>query len=103
MKRATKALGTGCLNNLKQLQFAWQMYADDHADVMPPNLFETAGGLWRNLPGSWVLGHAHHSLASTAFSSTEFKSEDEGCVLCVTLKREDWIMRPASHVMKSAP
>jgi len=64
-KAKSKALGTVCLNNLKQLQFAWQMYVDDHADVMPPNLFETAGGLWRNLPGSWVLGHAQIDTAIT--------------------------------------
>ncbi len=25
-----------CLNNLRQLQLAWQMYAHDHAEVIPP-------------------------------------------------------------------
>ena len=26
-----------CLNNERQLIFAWQMYADDHEDVLPNN------------------------------------------------------------------
>ena len=35
-----KALQIGCLNNYRQLQFCWQMYADDFNDALPPN--ETA-------------------------------------------------------------
>jgi prepilin-type N-terminal cleavage/methylation domain-containing protein/prepilin-type processing-associated H-X9-DG protein len=50
-KAKTKAEGVGCLNNLKQLQMAWYMYADDHD-----------GRLVLNSPGSqtnnvrWVNG-----------------------------------------------
>ena len=36
-KAKTKAQGIGCLNNLKQLQLAWYMYADDHNDRLVPN------------------------------------------------------------------
>ncbi len=32
-----KAQGIMCLNHLKQLHLAWNMYADDHQGVLPPN------------------------------------------------------------------
>jgi prepilin-type N-terminal cleavage/methylation domain-containing protein/prepilin-type processing-associated H-X9-DG protein len=32
-----KALGAACLNNLRQCQLAWQMYANDNRDWMVPN------------------------------------------------------------------
>jgi prepilin-type processing-associated H-X9-DG protein len=49
-KAKAKAQGIACLNNLKQLQLAWQMYVDDHADVMPPSV----GLAPQNI--AWVLG-----------------------------------------------
>jgi prepilin-type N-terminal cleavage/methylation domain-containing protein/prepilin-type processing-associated H-X9-DG protein len=36
-KAKTKAQGISCLNNLKQLQLAWFMYADDNNDNLVPN------------------------------------------------------------------
>lgn len=36
-KSKTKAQGISCLNNLKQLQLAWLMYADDHNEKLVPN------------------------------------------------------------------
>jgi prepilin-type N-terminal cleavage/methylation domain-containing protein/prepilin-type processing-associated H-X9-DG protein len=36
----SRAQGAKCLNNLKQLQLAWQVYADDHEDGIAPS----AGG-----------------------------------------------------------
>jgi len=36
-KSKTKAQGISCLNNLKQLNLAWLMYADDHQDRLVPN------------------------------------------------------------------
>jgi prepilin-type N-terminal cleavage/methylation domain-containing protein/prepilin-type processing-associated H-X9-DG protein len=50
-KAEAKAQGIACLSNLKQLQLAWQMYVDDHADVMPPSV-----GLGPQNIGAWVLG-----------------------------------------------
>src|SRR5215471_17025158 len=32
-----KALTTGCLNNLKQLQVCFHLYAADNRDILPPN------------------------------------------------------------------
>jgi prepilin-type N-terminal cleavage/methylation domain-containing protein len=36
-KAKTKAQGIYCLNNLKQMQLTWMMYADDHDGTFPPN------------------------------------------------------------------
>src|SRR5207249_3105116 len=36
-KAKMKAQGISCLSNLKQLQLAWMMYADDHTDRLVPN------------------------------------------------------------------
>ena len=36
-KAKTKAHGIACVNNLKQLQLAWHMYADDNNDKLVPN------------------------------------------------------------------
>jgi prepilin-type N-terminal cleavage/methylation domain-containing protein/prepilin-type processing-associated H-X9-DG protein len=39
-KAKAKAQGIKCLSNVKQLQIAWQLYADDNDDAIPPS----AGG-----------------------------------------------------------
>src|SRR5215467_14780220 len=31
----TRAQGTGCMNNSKQLMMAWRMYAEDNRDMLP--------------------------------------------------------------------
>ena len=36
-KSKAKALGISCLNNLKQLQLGWHMYASDNGDRLVPN------------------------------------------------------------------
>ena len=53
--RAT-AQSTSCLNNLKQLQAGFLMYADDNGDLEPPMSTQTFGSDIRDLPGSWVVG-----------------------------------------------
>ena len=68
-KAKGKAQSISCVNNLKQLQLAWIMYADDHNDLMCPNKSSGNGAdplAWNGLPGSWVLGNAqlHSSLSN---------------------------------------
>lgn len=48
-----------CGNNLKQLQVAWLMYADDHDGQAAGNVLRWVGG-WQmqESVGGWVLGHA---------------------------------------------
>ena len=68
-KAKQKATGIACVSNLKQLQLAWQMYADENRDVMPPNIAADKGGLWTGMPGSWVLGNAQRDTALTNLQS----------------------------------
>jgi len=49
-----KAQCISCVNNLKQLQLGWTMYADENQDRFPPNISRSQ----QNLPNSWVLGNA---------------------------------------------
>ena len=44
-KAKSKAQGIGCLNNGKQLQLAWHLYADDYADWICASRWWVAGGL----------------------------------------------------------
>ena len=57
----TKALGVGCLNNLKQLTLCWAMYTDDHKGWLPPN--EASGEI--SLPGCWIEGDAKTDRTTT--------------------------------------
>ena len=55
-KAKAKAQSIACLNQLKQLQLCWQMYADDNRDIMPPNKFGSGGPGMPSNPGSWIVG-----------------------------------------------
>jgi prepilin-type N-terminal cleavage/methylation domain-containing protein/prepilin-type processing-associated H-X9-DG protein len=56
-KAAESARTAVCINNLRQLTFAWSMYADDHDDWLPPNypanFYLSDGQTWHP---SWALG-----------------------------------------------
>jgi prepilin-type N-terminal cleavage/methylation domain-containing protein/prepilin-type processing-associated H-X9-DG protein len=54
----SKAQSISCLNNLKQLQIAWNSYCHDGNDFFPPNNSILPKGTAKNQPGSWVLGNA---------------------------------------------
>jgi prepilin-type N-terminal cleavage/methylation domain-containing protein/prepilin-type processing-associated H-X9-DG protein len=41
-----RAQGIWCMNNSRQLMLAWQLYAGDHADWLPPNEDNGANGNW---------------------------------------------------------
>jgi prepilin-type processing-associated H-X9-DG protein len=43
-----------CLNNLKQMQAAWQAYVNDHDGQLPPNLAAPVNGIWRSAVDSWI-------------------------------------------------
>ena len=47
-KAKGKAQGIRCLNNLKQMQFAWLNYKDDFDDRLVPN--------WLAHPNAWITG-----------------------------------------------
>jgi prepilin-type processing-associated H-X9-DG protein len=52
-----------CLNNLKQLQYGWHMYADDNEGYLPPNNtdFSKDGGISTK---SWCPGNARTDLTT---------------------------------------
>lgn len=65
-----KALKLNCLDNLKQLQFAWSMYVDDNNDYLPLN--QTAPSSMhpkvvykRNSTNSWVTGNPVEDATTT--------------------------------------
>jgi len=66
-KAKSKALQTSCLSNLKQLQLCWQMYVDDNADKLPPNLKKPA-----STANGWILGDM--TVAADAVDETLVKS-----------------------------
>src|SRR6185503_11687817 len=53
-KAKAKGQAAACIGNLRQLQLAWQMYADENSDTFVHNtLFRDGGGITWGLPGSW--------------------------------------------------
>lgn len=48
-----KALAAECLNHQRQLVLAWQMYADNHNDKLPPNKNWMGG---QGVRSNWVAG-----------------------------------------------
>src|SRR6202142_1158315 len=47
-----------CLNNLRQLGLAWEVYAGDSSDRMPLNDWELIGSTAQSPSNSWVVGNA---------------------------------------------
>jgi prepilin-type N-terminal cleavage/methylation domain-containing protein/prepilin-type processing-associated H-X9-DG protein len=67
-----KGQAVRCLSNFKQLEYSWQMYADDHNGTMPPNFVNGSLSLptdSRSRPGSWVVGNAHLDTSPTNITS----------------------------------
>ena len=65
-KAKSKGQAIVCLNNLSQLQMAWQMYTDDNYDMMPLTRLDNGGPPhFRALPGSWVLGNSFLDVSPT--------------------------------------
>jgi len=68
-KAKAKAQSLACLNNLKQLQMAWILYADDQNDAICRNKSQGSGTDFRSLPGSWVIGNAQKDSDPTNIES----------------------------------
>ncbi len=61
------AQSMACLNNLRQLQTCWLMYANDHGGAMPPNLSVYDLSTGQPIPGldlrlTWCAGNARTDL-----------------------------------------
>jgi len=59
-----RALGIGCINNLKQLAVCAQLYSVDHQDVMPPNnsVANINTGEFLASGGSWCTNNARYDI-----------------------------------------
>jgi len=59
-KAKNQALSISCLNNLKQLETCWHLYALDHNDVLPPNNYvaDINGGSSIADGASWCTNNA---------------------------------------------
>jgi prepilin-type N-terminal cleavage/methylation domain-containing protein/prepilin-type processing-associated H-X9-DG protein len=57
-KASMAARTTACLNNLRQLQTGYLMFAHENDDRLPANSSRDVNLVARNQPGSWVLGNA---------------------------------------------
>jgi prepilin-type N-terminal cleavage/methylation domain-containing protein/prepilin-type processing-associated H-X9-DG protein len=68
-KAKGKSQSVACLNNLKQLQLAWLLYASDHDDRLCPNKSELTGLVSRSPVGSWVVGSARLDASPTNLTS----------------------------------
>jgi prepilin-type N-terminal cleavage/methylation domain-containing protein len=63
-KAKTKAQGIGCLNNLKQMQLSWVLYADDNSDRLVPNAVTS------DPKYSWAAGSLLNALEATNVAFT---------------------------------
>jgi prepilin-type N-terminal cleavage/methylation domain-containing protein/prepilin-type processing-associated H-X9-DG protein len=59
-KAKAKAQGISCINNLKQMQLAWLLYAQDNREVLVPN-----AGTGNPADPSWVRGNISAGTEST--------------------------------------
>src|SRR6266513_2520357 len=57
-KAKANAQSIACINNLKQLQLGLHIYVDENNDALPPNIAGPDGNMEKEMPGSWVVGHA---------------------------------------------
>ena len=79
-KAKGKAQSTGCLNNLKQLQLGYQLYADENNDA----LMRMTSRNGSDVAPSWVLGNAQRDASPTNIQSgTMFHYVHSlGCYVC---------------------
>jgi prepilin-type N-terminal cleavage/methylation domain-containing protein/prepilin-type processing-associated H-X9-DG protein len=65
-----RAKRTACLNNEKQLNLAWQVYADENGGALPVNDWDfRSGGAVESPSNSWVIGNASLDTNSSTISS----------------------------------
>jgi prepilin-type N-terminal cleavage/methylation domain-containing protein len=74
-KAKTKAQGISCVNNMKQMQLAWIMYAGDFADKLACNVTTSqSGNTGSGTPGGpypcWVTGELKYNATSTDNTNT---------------------------------
>ncbi|HEV2331002.1 MAG TPA: type II secretion system protein [Verrucomicrobiae bacterium] len=65
-----KAQRVHCLNNEKQIDVGWQMYADEDNGLLASNAWDfRSGSVAESPPGNWVVGNASLDLDQTDITS----------------------------------
>lgn len=102
-KAKSRAQTTRCLNNVRQLQLGWHLYAQDNDDVLPPHIIAPdTGGMLRALPGSWVVGNAQKdTTASNIVQGVLFRYVGTVEVYRCPTDRSKLIGRPALPRLRS--
>lgn len=88
-----KARTTLCLNNLKQLQLCWQLYALENNDRMPYNASVDDNGIWRSTTNSWIG-------SSSAPHDMDTKGIEQGLLYKYDINRNTKIYRCPMDVSK---
>src|SRR5438477_4660231 len=68
-KAKAKAQSISCINNLRQLQLGWHLYVDDNHDALPPNIGGGNGPMYKEMPGSWIVGNAQTDTTTSKIQS----------------------------------
>ncbi|HEY3761713.1 MAG TPA: type II secretion system protein [Verrucomicrobiae bacterium] len=82
-----KAQRTSCLNNEKQLDLGWQMYADEDNGIIASNDWDfRSSNTAESPPGCWVLGNAAMDIDQTDITSGTIYSyiKNAACYHCPT-------------------
>ena len=99
-KAKLKAQGAACLSNMKQLDLAWLLYANDYADKVALNPSGDAGAVGE--PGSpwgaWVAGWMVYAPGSSMDNTNTALLVGSASMLLDGAKREDVVPNtPARH------
>jgi len=91
-KAKTKAHGIACVNNLKQLQYAWHFYADDNSDKI------TSSGYTRPVePTAWVDGWLDFSPTTTDNTNTAILRDPNRSKFATYFQAVEVYHCPADH------
>src|SRR5437660_1607742 len=68
-----RAHTVACINNLRQLQTGWLNYAQENADLIPPNDWDHVGGDNAGATtNSWVVGNAREPAPTNIVRGVQF-------------------------------
>ena len=96
-KAKTKAQGIHCLNNLKQLQLAWNMYSHDHDDFIPGNNWQEQAN---RQSGNWAAGWLDPRIANNRDNTNVLLLIDDKYATLGTYTRSPGVYRCiASKIM----
>ena len=97
----SRATGIHCLGNFKQLQLAWQLYADENSDFIPGNQWFSEAGIpgFSRGPMNWLTGFEECTIAdNTDNTNTALFLDPQWASLGTYLKAASIYFCPASRV-----